>query len=50
MISFMVKEYSNGELVKDKNKGGAFLISNRDMIDDFPEESQKKNTVRRDRL
>ena len=42
LISFMVKEYSNGELVKDKNKGGAFLISNRDMIEDFPEESQKR--------
>lgn len=42
LISFMVKEYSNGELVQDKNKGGMFLISNRDMIEDFPEESQKR--------
>ena len=42
LISFMVKEYSNGELVQEKNKGGMFLISNRDMIEDFPEASQKR--------
>lgn len=41
-ISFDIREYSKGEQIVGKRDRMTFAISNRDMIEDFSEETQKR--------